>query len=195
MPKDLDSIFDTLSTQAVDQKLKELDGEGLSDIGALCKKLVETKEQKQLHEKAAEEATQEIQNLSATIGTYLKEKNLTSLKLTDGSLVEYDEKLRANIKRENTHKAYEFIRSLGAGDLIKNEIKMQFGKGQDEDAEKFREFLISKGLLPQEKQGVAWNTLDAWCRETIEQYARDGKTFPEELFGIFRFHNVKIKNK
>ena len=72
---------------------------------------------------------------------------------------------------------------------------MQFGKGQDEDAEKFREFLISKGLLPQEKQGVAWNTLDAWCRETIEQYARDGKTFPEELFGIFRFHNVKIKNK
>jgi hypothetical protein len=90
MPKDLDSILDTLATQAVDQKLKDLDGEGLSDIGALCKKLVETKEQKQLHEKAAEEATQEIQNLSATIGTYLKEKNLTSLKLTDGSLVEYD---------------------------------------------------------------------------------------------------------
>ena len=53
---------------------------------------------------------------------------------SDGSLVEYDEKLRANIKRENMHKAYEFIRSLGAGDLIKNEIKMQFGKGQDEDA-------------------------------------------------------------
>ena len=130
MPKDLDSIFDTLSTQAVDQKLKDLDGEGLSDIGALCKKLVDIKEQKQLHEKAVEETTQEIQNLSATIGTYLKEKNLTSLKLTDGSLVEYDEKLRANIKRENTHKAYEFIRSLGAGDLIKNEIKMQFGKGQ-----------------------------------------------------------------
>ena len=163
MPKDLDSILDTLATQAVDQKLKDLDGEGLSDIGALCKKLVETKEQKQLHEKAAEEATQEIQNLSATIGTYLKEKNLTSLKLTDGSLVEYDEKLRANIKRENMHKAYEF--------------------------------LISKGLVPQEKQGVAWNTLDAWCRETIENYAREGKTFPEELFGIFRYHNVKIKNK
>ena len=195
MPKDLDSILNTLEEQAVDQKLKDLDGEGLSDIGALCKKLVEKREQKSLHEKAAEEANQEIQNLSATIGTYLKEKNLTSLKLVDGSVVEYDEKLRANIKRENTQKAYEFIRSLGAGDLIKNEIKMQFAKGQDEDAEQFRKFLISKGLVPQEKQGVAWNTLDAWCRETIEKYAAQGKAFPEEVFGIFRYHDVKIKNK
>ena len=46
-----------------------------------------------------------------------------------------------------------------------------------------------------EKQGIAWNTLDAWCRETIEKYAAQGKVFPEEVFGIFRYHDVKIKNK
>ena len=66
MPKDLDSILDTLATQAVDQKLKDLDGEGLSDIGALCKKLVETKEQKQLIELILERA-----EITKLIDTYL----------------------------------------------------------------------------------------------------------------------------
>ena len=195
MPKDLDYILNTLEEKAIDQKIKDIDTEGLSDIGALCKKLVEARKEKAMHEKAVEDTTEGIQSLSETIGTYLKEKNLTSFKLTDGSSVEYNEKLRANIKRENIREAYEFIRTEGAGDLIKNEIKMQFGKGQDQDAEEFKTFLKDKGLVPMEKQGIAWNTLDAWCRETIEKYAAQGKAFPEEVFGIFRYHDVKIKNK
>ena len=62
-----------------------------------------------MHEKAVEDTTQEIQTLSETIGTYLKEKNLTSFKLTDGSSVEYNEKLRANIKRENIFKYFYLL--------------------------------------------------------------------------------------
>ena len=101
MPKDLDYILNTLEEKAIDQKIKDIDTEGLSDIGVLCKKLVEARKEKAMHEKAVEDTTEEIQSLSETIGTYLKEKNLTSFKLTDGSSVEYNEKLRANIKREN----------------------------------------------------------------------------------------------
>ena len=46
MPKDLDYILNTLEEKAIDQKIKDIDTEGLSDIGALCKKLVEARKEK-----------------------------------------------------------------------------------------------------------------------------------------------------
>ena len=74
MPKDLDYILNTLEEKAIDQKIKAIDTEGLSDIGALCKKLVEARKEKAMHEKAVEDTTEEIQSLSETIGTILKKK-------------------------------------------------------------------------------------------------------------------------
>ena len=124
---------------------------------------------------------------------FTQDKNLYSFKLMDGSTVTWKEKIRAHIKPENIDNAYTYIRDQGAGDLIKNEVSFSFGRGQDNQAQYIKEMFRKEGLEPSEKEGIQWNTLDAWVRESLQKAAEKGEPFPEETFGVFRTNDVTIK--
>ena len=174
-------------------QIDRVSSDDLSEMGQLCQDLVSLKhdvKQADLHLKAKKEALQELQNRIASL---LKDKNLYSFKLMDGSTVTWKEKLRANIKAENVDAAYEYIRNQGAGDLIKNEVSLSFGRGQDDEANQLKGMLRENGYVPTEKEGIPWNTLDAWVRESISTAMEKGETFPEELFGVYRTNDVTIK--
>tara|TARA_A100001201_G_scaffold6546_3_gene10806 strand:- start:85 stop:651 length:567 start_codon:yes stop_codon:yes gene_type:complete len=178
------------------QDTKDLDkvsSDDLSEMGKLCQDLVSLKhdvKQADLQLKAKKEALQELQN---RIANALKDKNLYSFKLMDGSTVTWKEKIRAHIKPEHMDNAYEYIRSQGAGDLIKNEVSFSFGRGQDGEAKQVKEMFRENGYEPTEKEGIPWNTLDAWVREQLKKSAEQGTPFPEETFGVFRTNDVTIK--
>ena len=174
-------------------QIDRVSSDDLSEMGKLCQDLVSLKhdvKQADLQLKAKKEALQELQNRIANL---LKDKNLYSFKLMDGSTVTWKEKLRANIKAENVDAAYEYIRNQGAGDLIKNEVSLSFGRGQDDEANQLKGMLRENGYAPTEKEGIPWNTLDAWVRESISTAMEKGETFPEELFGVYRTNDVTIK--
>ena len=87
-------------------QIDRVSSDDLSEMGKLCQDLVTLKhdvKQADLQLKAKKEALQELQNRIANL---LKDKNLYSFKLMDGSTVTWKEKLRANIKAENIDKAY-----------------------------------------------------------------------------------------
>ena len=175
------------------KNLDTVSSDDLSEMGKLCQELVTLKhdvKQTELQFKAKKDALQELQN---RIANTLKDKNLYSFKLMDGSTVTWKEKIRANITEENVDKAYEFIRSQGAGDIIKNEVSFSFGRGQDGEAKQVKEMFRENGYEPTEKEGIQWNTLDAWVRDSLEKAAEKGETFPEEIFGVYRTNNVTIK--
>ena len=52
---------------------------------------------------------------------------------------------------EETAEAFAFLRDIGEDDIIKNEVKVQFGKGQDE-AGAFMDDCQKAGLDPEQKQ-------------------------------------------
>ncbi|HAI18265.1 MAG TPA: hypothetical protein DCM10_09725 [Xanthomarina gelatinilytica] len=186
----MNEIFDLINEK---DNLNRVNDSDLSEMGALCKELVEMKKsvkQTDLELKAKKEALQELQN---RIANALKDKNLYSFKLMDGSTVTWKEKIRAHIKPENIDNAYQYIRDQGAGDLIKNEVSFSFGRGQDIEAKQVKEMFRENGYEPSEKEGIQWNTLDAWVRESLQKAAEKGEPFPEETFGVFRTNDVTIK--
>ena len=59
---------------------------------------------------------------------------LSSLKLADGSAVDVKPYYAANISLKNREAAYNWLRSNGLGDIIKNEITVSFGRNEDNKA-------------------------------------------------------------
>ena len=114
---------------------------------------------------------------------------LSSLKLADGSAVEVKPYYAANISLKNREAAYNWLRSNGLGDIIKNEITVSFGRNEDNKAADYADLAKSHGFQPTQKLKVEPMTLKALVRERIEA----GKEMPTELFNIFVGNKTTIK--
>jgi len=64
----------------------------------------------------------------------MKEMNITKLKLSDGESVEVGKFYSASIPAEKQDEAFTWLRNNGLGDVIKNDITVTFGRGEDNKA-------------------------------------------------------------
>ena len=87
--------------------------------------------------------------------------------------------------------AFEWLRNNGLGDIIKNEVAVQFGKGEDNKAEQLLSLAEQEGYEPQQKQKVEPMTLKALYRERVEA----GLDMPSEFFHTFVKDQTKIGRK
>ena len=71
---------------------------------------------------------------SEIIPNMLAEQGLSSLKLADGSSIDVRKSYNCTIKKDQMELAYNWLRENGLGDIIKNEVAVQFGKGEDNKA-------------------------------------------------------------
>ena len=147
---------------------------------------ISTKEEetKKLKEKADKIASEIIPNM-------LAEQGLSSLKLADGSGVEVRKTYSCTVKKDNLESAYQWLRNNGLGDIIKNEVFVQFGKGEDNKAEQLLNLAVQKGFEPQQKSKVEPMTLKALFRERIEA----GLDMPSDSFHLFIKDQTKISRK
>ena len=121
----------------------------------------------------------------------MHEAGITLMKLTDGGLVEIKTKYYARIPSSRTDEAYDWLRSNGYEDLIKNEVNMSFGMKEDNLAKSVVEELKAKGLNVAQKTSVHHSTLAGWVKEQIT----DGKDVPNDLFGVYVANRVTIKKE
>ena len=156
------------------QKLQGIE----SEIDSLEEQLKERKE-------AADKISSEI------IPNLLAEQGLASLKLADGSGVEVRKTYSCTVKKDSVESAYTWLRNNGLGDLIKNEVAVQFGKGEDNKAEQLLSLAANEGYEPTQKQKVEPMTLKALYRERIEA----GLDMPSEFFHTFVKDKTKISRK
>ena len=147
---------------------------------------ISTKEEetKKLKEKADKIASEIIPNM-------LAEQGLSSLKLADGSAVEVKKSYSCTIKKDGTDAAYQWLRENGLEDIIKNEVFVTFGKGEDNKAQELLELAENSGYEPQQKQKVEPMTLKALYRERIEA----GLDMPSDSFNLFVKDQTKISRK
>ena len=118
---------------------------------------------------------------SEIIPNMLAEQGLASLKLADGSSVDIKKSYNCTIKKDQMESAYNWLRENGLGDIIKNEVAVQFGKGEDNKAEQLLGLAVREGYEPSQKQKVEPMTLKALFRERIEA----GLDMPSEFFHTF----------
>ena len=139
---------------------------------------------KQIKEQADKISSEVIPNM-------LAEQGLSSLKLADGSAVEVKKSYSCTIKKDDVESAYQWLRENGLGDLIKNEVAVTFGKGEDNKAKELLDLAEQEGYEPQQKSKVEPMTLKALYRERVEA----GLDMPSDSFHLFIKDQTKISRK
>jgi hypothetical protein len=183
----------TLTIQDFEQDQQEvIEKTDIQQLSGYCLELqaledeISTKEEetKALKEKADKIASEIIPNM-------LAEQGLSSLKLADGSGVEVRKTYSCTIKKDGTDAAYKWLRENGLEDIIKNEVFVTFGKGEDNKAEQLLSLAENSGYEPQQKSKVEPMTLKALYRERIEA----GLDMPSDSFNLFVKDQTKISRK
>ena len=125
------------------------------------------------------------------IPTMMTEMNISTLKLADGSAVEVKPVYGASIPVAKKEEAFNWLRSNGLGDLIKNEVTVSFGRNEDNKAAEYANLAQGQGYQPVQKLKVEPMTLKALVRERIES----GQDMPSDLFNVFAGNRTKITRK
>ena len=113
---------------------------------------------------------------------------MKTMKLADGSAIEIKEIYSATIPVNKKEGAYNWLRENDLGDLIKNEITVSFGRGEDNKASEYADLARGRGLEPTQKLKVEPMTLKALFRERSEK----NEELPSEHFNLFKGNKTKI---
>ena len=113
---------------------------------------------------------------------------MKTMKLADGSAIEIKEIYSATIPVNKKEGAYNWLRENDLGDLIKNEITVSFGRGEDNKASEYADLARGRGLEPTQKLKVEPMTLKALFRERSE----NKQELPSEHFNLFKGNKTKI---
>jgi len=136
------------------------------------------KRKKEAADKISEEVIPEI----------MEQMKLKTLKLQDGSAIEVKEIYGASIPVANREGAYKWLRDNDLGDLIKNEITVSFGRGEDNKASNYANLARENGFEPAQKLKVEPMTLKAVYRDRVEKKL----DLPSEHFNLFKGNKTKI---
>ena len=128
---------------------------------------------------------------SVEIPAMMDDMQITKLKLKDGEAVEIKKIYGAYIPPEQQEAAFKWLRNNGLGDIIKNDITVTFGKGEDNKAAEYAVLAKGQGYEPVQKIGVHPQTLRAMVRERLEA----NQDVPSDLFKPFEGNQTKITRR
>ena len=166
--------------------------ENIKSLADQVKKLKNLEDQIKIGEQYLKDKEKERERISGeVIPTLLSEMGLASLKLADGSAVDVKPYYSANISIKNREAAYNWLRSNGLGDIIKNDIVVSFGRNEDNKAAEYANLAKGQGYQPTQKLKVEPMTLKALVRERIE----NGKDMPMDIFNVFVGNRTKLTRK
>jgi len=166
--------------------------ENIKSLADQVRTLRDLEDQVKTDEELLKDKKKELERLSGeVIPTLLSEMGISSLKLADGSAVDVKPYYAANISLKNREEAYNWLRSNGLGDIIKNEITVSFGRDEDNKATTYVNLAKGQGYQPTQKLKVEPMTLKALVRERIE----NGKDMPTDIFNVFVGNRTTIKRK
>ena len=171
--------------------LGQVDDKSLKALSEKCSKLeaVQIKiDQQEQHIKSLKEQERKISE--EEIPSFLQEKGLTSLTLNNGTVVNIVEDIKPYIKVENRNFCHNWLRDNHFGDLIKNDVSVSFGRGEDNDATTLIDHIKGLGLVHKQKESVHYQTLKAFATEQHNK----GVSLPDE-FGVHVANKTKLVRK
>ena len=171
-----------------------LDNVEITTIAQECVKLKAKEDEIAALEEQLKSKKAEADDISSrVIPELLAEQGLSEIKLADGSKVSVKKEFRATLPKDDIRReaAYQWLRDQGLGDIIKNNVFVTFGKGEDNKAQQLLDLAADNGFAPQQKSDVAWNTLTALYQERIQA----GLDMPSDCFSLWIKDKTKISRK
>ena len=176
-------------------QLERVNDAGLLNIADVCQRLVDLENEASTLENQLKDIKEEMLSIrNEKIHAVMQEKNLTQLKLNDGSSIEIKNFYGITIPKDPDQRAtaYQWLRDNNLGDIIKNEISARFGRNEDGKALEFSKLATANGYEVQQDLKVEPMTLKATLRELHEKGA---DLPPEEIFKTFVGRQAKVTRK
>ena len=171
-----------------------LDNVEVTTIAQECVKLKTKEDEIAALEEQLKNKKAEADDISSrVIPELLAEQGLSEIKLADGSKVSVKQEFRATLPKDEVRRdaAYQWLRDQGLGDIIKNNVSVTFGKGEDDKAQSLIDLAVANGYEPSQKSDVAWNTLTALYEERVKA----GLDMPSDVFSLWIKDKTKISRK
>ena len=187
----MSDVFSLFEEEAVNaDKFDNVQKEGASDLSNLILRSNDI-------DKQIEEAEQFLKDLKFKkrkieqddIPMLMEEMGMDSITV-DGNKVTLRQFVHARIADDKRDEAFAWIRSIGEGDIIKNDVTISFSAGQDNMAGSVVNDLRQQyGLDPSQKTHVHPMKLKAWVKDRIEK----GQDIDFDTFGVHVGTEAKIK--
>ena len=187
-------MSDDIRNMMLEDSTDLLDNVEVNTIAAECVNLKRKEDEITDLEEQLKKKKEEADFISSSvIPELLAEQGLSEIKLADGSKVSVKKEFRCTLPKDELKRtaAYQWLRDQGLGDIIKNNIFVTFGKGEDDKAKQLLDLAAENGYEPQQKSDVAWMTLTALFRERIEA----GLDMPSDVFNTWIKDKTKITRK
>lgn len=169
-----------------------VDTSKVKDIALKCNELIDLQNEiKTIEEKLNKVKEQEKFLSEHAIPSLMQSAGVSLLKLENGTEVKIYPYYYGKISEDKKEAAFAWLRENNFGDLIKNNISLDFGMNEDSDANNLVVQLKSKGYNVFQNTTVHAGTLKAFIKEQII----DGKGLPENLFGIITMNKTKLTTK
>jgi len=171
-----------------------LDTVEVTTIAQECVNLKKVEDEIAAIEEQLKKKKEEADHISSkVIPELLAEQGLSEIKLADGSKVSVKKEFRCTLPKDDVKRqqAYEWLRNEKLGDIIKNNVFVTFGKGEDDKAKSLIDLAVANGYEPSQKSDVAWNTLTALYEERVKA----GLDMPSDVFHLWIKDKTKISRK
>lgn len=113
---------------------------------------------------------------------------LTELKRSDGSTIKVQEDLFASLPKIRAVEIMAEVRNRGGEDMIKNELSIELGKGQNALAEKVEAFAKELALTVERSESIHSATYKKW----IKTQMTSDKPIDLAFFGAYKKTTAKL---
>lgn len=188
--------LEQLQADAEEQTAHQAARLDLAEIQAIGHKLEQRKQALTELTTLMEELNSEISHLEKEVlPDALKTLGIKDITLESGAKISLVEIIATSISAEHKEAAHAWLRDHGHGDIIKNNVTVSFGKGEDVHAEKLVDYLLrirDEGHIRfgdlEQKESVHASTLKAFVKSQLAE----GTEFPSTLFGLYVGQTVKL---
>jgi hypothetical protein len=120
----------------------------------------------------------------------MEQAGIDSLSLASGRKIEIKEFVDAKIKDPNV--AFQWLRETNNDSIIKNEISVSLGRGDDALAQEIISTLKEKhDIEANVRVGIHNMTLKSFCRDALDN-PELAETLPKDAFGIYQGKRAKV---
>lgn len=163
----------------------------VAEIAALAKLQIQRQIELEKAEIAVKEASENLRQVQEIdLPNAMLQAGVSEIRLPDGQRITLKEDVYASIPKDRMFEALTWLKEHNLADVIKNEIKVNFGKGEEVAAEALIRELNEHGWTNYDsKTTVHPSTLKALIREQLAK----GVNIPLDVFGAGPITKALIK--
>ena len=182
-------IFDDLFDEA--GALNKVATDTTKELSTLVRRLKQVDADIALNEEQMKQLREQRQKLTVELIPSLMDEMGVERVDVDGVTVTRRLIVSASIPEEKREQAFGWLRDNSLDDIIKNDVVLSFGKGQDNIAKSAIGLLREEGYEPEVKTHIHPMTLKAFVKERVEA----GKHLDLDMFGAFIVNAAEIRRK